>query len=144
MLSMQQESRKNHNELKEELKLYMNKTTKNKNILGTVTTAITKLITENSILKEENKSLKERLVKLEYHQRQNNLVFSGYPEKCGETEDDCVKLIRDTLMEIYKVTEEDGWSQEEIIDKIQVNWIHRYGKFNPERHRPIIINLQSS
>ena len=55
-------------------------------LLEKMNNTIVQLTNENVVIKDENRSLKERLMKLEYHQRCNNLVFDGFPEQCNETD----------------------------------------------------------
>ena len=38
-------------------------------------------ITENSYLKDENRDIKEHLLKSEYHEYCNSLLFDGYDEQ---------------------------------------------------------------
>lgn len=51
------------------------------------------------LLKKENQMLKEKLVKIEAHDRRDNLLFFGYGEKKGETYESLSKLVRKTIKE---------------------------------------------
>ena len=60
----------------------------------------------------------------------------------GERDTDGLKLIKDCLGYLYNEEDSSTWSRDEWLDKIVINRVHRYGKYNPDRHHPIIINWQ--
>ena len=112
-------------------------------LLEKMNNTIVQLTNENVVIKDENRSLKERLIKLEYHQRCNNLVFDGFPEQHNETDTDCYNLVRDALSHLFSDDNTPGGQSK--IDKannITINRAHRNGRFIPGRNRSIIINLQ--
>ena len=59
---------------------------KTDDLLEKMNNTIVQLTNKNVVITDENRSLKERLIKLEYHQRHNNLVFDGFPKQCNETD----------------------------------------------------------
>ena len=62
------------------------------------------LFDENKILKRDNEKLKERLVKLEKLQLENNVLISGQPEEAWETYDRTKKIVLDTFSSALKPT----------------------------------------
>ena len=108
------------------------------------------MIHENTYLKEQCTELQEKLVKLEYHSRRNNLQFDGFAEKEGETDRDCYNKVRRAIANCYD-DEVDPDNADNIIEsafekagKVVINRIHRYGVADSrgKRNRPIIVNFQ--
>ena len=115
-------------------------------VLSTIKKSVECLITENAALKHENVDLKERLIKLEYHSRRNNLLLDGIPESKGETETDCYNKVISSFEKLFENdVDDDGKITKSCTDKAKdmiINRIHRYGKFNVGRTRAIIMNFQ--
>ena len=94
-----------------------------------VTATISKLIQENQLLKDQNNELNERLLKLEYFTRRNNLLFDGFEEANNESDKDCYSKIRTALANLYEddegVGEIEGASTAyEKAGRVVVNHIH--------------------
>ena len=82
-----------HNTLSTNIdKTMLDRDKKTDELLEKMNNTIVQLTNENVVIKDENRSLKERLIKLEYHQICNNLVFDGFPEQRNETDTDCYNL----------------------------------------------------
>ena len=114
--------------------------------LSTITKSVEKLIDRNSLLTRENKELKERLIKLEYYSRRNNLHIEGIEEARGEQDSDCYKKVMDELERLFEAdVDEDGQitkTKREKAESMTINRIHRYGPYRTGRTRSIIFNLQ--
>ena len=118
-------------------------------VVYTIHKSVEVLIQENNYLKSENSDLKERLIKLEYHTRRNNLRLDGIPEVNGqETDTDCYNKV---MNELSKLFEDDLDANEptrvvksslEKAKDMTINRIHRYGTYIKGRNRSIIFNLQ--
>ena len=124
-------------------KTMLDRDKKTDELLEKMNNTIVQLTHENVVIKDENRSLKERLIKLEYHQRCNNLVFDGFPEQRNENDMDCYNLVHDALSHLFSDDNTPGGQSK--IDKannITINRAHRNGRFIPGRNRSIIINLQ--
>ena len=69
------------------------------------------LTTENSSLKDENRALKEHLLKLRVHQHCKNLLFDGYDEQRHEKDKECYSKVKRILSYLYKDDPEKDVSQ---------------------------------
>ena len=70
---------------------------------------------QNRELAEENINLKERLLDVEYRQRQCNLIFEGIPDADQESDGECIGKLRSALSHI---TGRQGFNaQRFVIDK---------------------------
>ena len=113
-----------------------------------VNACVAKLIQENTHLKEQCTDLQEKMLKLEYHTRRNNLQFDGFEEEEGETDWDCYNKIRRVIANCYEddidPNEEDRVlvSAYEKAGEVTINRIHRYGVLIKGRRLPIIVNFQ--
>ena len=115
----------------------------------TMKKSVESLITQYDLLKMENRELKEKLLKLEYHQRRNNLEFDGFPEVRAETDKDCYQKIMNELEQLFddddpdpEDTEKKYRTAKDKANSIVINRIHRNGPYKQGRTRPILINLQ--
>ena len=79
------------------------------------------------ILKTQNTTLYEILLKLEFHQCRNNLVFSGIKEAFNETSYDYYNKIIELLSKVMDVS------------NINIVRWHRLGRFSKHQPRPIIV-----
>ena len=81
------------------------------------------------ILEEEKKELQEKVVKMEMHSRQNNLVFYGFPEVYGETDLDCYNKITRLIWNLG------------LNPNMPIARVHRLGAYYNHRNtpRPIIV-----
>ena len=98
-----------------------------------------KVVTEKKInnikedyitLKNENQILRQKLTKLEFFQRQNNLKIYGIPEERGENVD--VKMV--TLFNKHL-------SHSEYFNNRTFEKAHRLGRFSAKTCRPIIVKF---
>ena len=85
---------------------------------------------ENTRLNEENKTLHERLIKLESHQRRNNLIFEGIKEEKGENAEKCEQKVLDAISNIPGVPND-----------IKISRCHRVGPFQSDRTRQIVCHI---
>ena len=113
------------------------------------TASIAKLIHENNHLREKHNELQEKVIKLEYYTRRNNLRFDGFDEQTGETDRDCYNKIQRAIANLYDDDEEQNEAGEPVGEtaymkarRVDIPRIHRYGKYSPNRKRAIIVNLQ--
>ena len=81
-------------------------------------------------LKNENQILRQKLTKLEFFQRQNNLKIYGIPEERGENVD--VKMV--TLFNKHL-------SHSEYFNNRTFEKAHRLGRFSAKTCRPIIVKF---
>lgn len=99
------------------------------NNITKLTDRIDQLEVESSFLKNENSDLKEKLLLLEFHQRRNNLVFSGIEESnSSESGRDCYNKIMWCISNIPDLD----------LDSIRINRCHRLGPKVPNKTRDII------
>ena len=117
-------------------------------MINKCTATIAKLIQENKLLKEHQQELNEKILRLGYHGRRNNLVFDGFDEVLNETNQDCYNKVRSTVANLFDDDEgldsdtPTGQTAFEKASKIVVNRIHRLGKPIRGRNRQIIVNFQ--
>ena len=137
-----------YDELKSKLEANAAKENEQGKLLNLVTQSINKLIRENKLVKDENELLKERLIKLEYHTRRNNLLFDGFEEVRGESDIDCYNSVLGVLCELFvddrkeEIEQGTGLTREQKARKITINRIHCLGRYIPGRKRAIIANFQ--
>ena len=125
---------------------YKEKTT---TVITTIKSSVEKLITQYDVIRNENKELKERLIKLEYHARRNNLEINGIPERRYETDTDCYNKVLSELTKLFDDDVADPNEESKTVrsakDKASlmvINRIHRNGHYIEGRNRPILFNLQ--
>ena len=100
--------------------------------LNVVQNSMSQILSENTELKNENVQLKESLLKLEAHQRRNNLVFEGIKDNANEDEAQCLKSLCDKLTSIdpnFNVTD------------VKITRCHRIGSYQAGKNRAIIANF---
>lgn len=84
---------------------------------------------EGNLLRSENSELKEKLLLLEFHQRRNNLVFTGIEESASsESGFDCYNKVMQCISNIPDLN----------LSSIRIDRCHRLGPKIPNRHRDII------
>ena len=92
-----------------------------------VATRVKDIEHNNSLLKEENVMLKEKLLDLEYRQRCNNLIFDGIPTVANESDTDCYEKVKTVIANIKSVDTSSIW----------IERCHRLGG-NNQQNRSII------
>ena len=89
---------------------------------------IVQLETENKMLKEDQVIANEKILRLEYQQRINNLLFDGFNEVNGETDMDFYNKVRRAIAIIYEKQNPNGSNKSgdpyELAGRIVVNRIH--------------------
>ena len=133
-------------ELSDRLETAGNEKEKTTEAVIIIKNSVEKLILENRCLQSENKTLHERLLKLEYHQRRNNIQMDGIMEESNESTKDCYNKV---MAELTKLFQDDVNEEGEIVksakvkaEEIVINRIHRNGRPIPGQSRPILFNLQ--
>lgn len=101
-----------------------------KNILQSIDERIQPLVDENRILKSEIETLNRKLNYLENANRKNNIIIHGIKE----TENNHADLL-ETVTNIFNTT------LSVQIENIDINKIHRLGKQNAGKIRPIIVSF---
>lgn len=97
--------------------------------VNTLSEQVDRLEMEDSLLRTENTDLKEKLLLLEFHQRRNNLVFSGIEESSAdESGFDCYNKIMNCLSNIPDLD----------LGSIRIDRCHRLGPKAFKKHRDII------
>ena len=104
---------------------------KTNKLMSDVSKSIEKVVTENAYLREENKELKESLLKLECQQRRENLVFEGLDEERGETDYDCYNKIVFALSFLPNI---DPY-------RVRISRCHRVGPFIRGKKRAIVAHF---
>ena len=84
---------------------------------------------EIKMLKTQNTTLNEKLLKLEFHQYRNNLVFSGIQEAFNETNYDCYNKIIELLSKVMD------------LNNVKIARCHGMGRFSRHQPGPITANL---
>ena len=81
------------------------------------------------ILEEEKRVLQEKVVKMEMHSRQNNLVFYGFPEVRNETDLDCYHKVINVIQNLG------------LNPRMPIARAHRLGAYYKHQNtpRPIIV-----
>ena len=82
-------------------------------------------------LQQENKELKERLIKLDSVQRRNQLIVDGIAESKNEEARD---LYHKVCTELYPIFGED-------VNRIPINYVERVGKYNDKSTRGVIVHF---
>ena len=92
----------------------------------TISNQMTVLQNENQKLYNENQILHERLIRLECHQRRQNVVFEGIAEVNGETDKDCMRKVLENIKSIPNVSK-----------SIKLSRCHRVGPYREGQVRSI-------
>ena len=100
-------------------------------LVESVNESVLKVIQDNNVLKKENSDLKERLIKLESHQRRENLIFEGISESRGETDFECYQKIANAISYLPDI---DPYS-------VRISRCHRLGPFVRGQTRGIIAHF---
>ena len=84
-------------------------------------------VSEIAVLKQENRSLKDKIINLESYSRRDNLLFYGIQESREEKNKDCAMKLYDVLK-----------SMKSEFSEIPIIKCHRKGKYVRGQVRPII------
>ena len=129
-----------NSELKESIEKNSTDIKDSSKVVSKITGSVGKLIQENQYLKDQNVQLNEKILKLEYHTRRNNLVFDGIAESENEN---CLTKLRDVLKNLFEDDIEGEMTSHDKACEMIVNRIHRQGKQQIRgRPRQIIVNFQ--
>ena len=116
-------------------------------LVANMSDCIVQLETENKMLKEDQVITNEKILRLEYQQRINNLLLDGFDEIWGETDMDCYNKVRRAIAIIYEKQNPNGGNENgdpyELAGRIVVNRIHWNGKFQIGQKRAITVNFQN-
>lgn len=85
-------------------------------------------------LKAENKYLREKVNNVEDQSRRDNLLYYGFKEERGETDQDCMRKTYELLR--YRVG-----IPPQLLAKMKVVRAHRKGPYVPGKDRPIIVKM---
>lgn len=100
-------------------------------LIGDLSCSVQQIANENLNLKQENADLREKFLKLECHQRRDNLVFEGFAEVRGESDADIYwKLVH----AISNIADIDPYY-------VRISRCHRVGKFTKGHRRPIVAHF---
>ncbi|XP_052759393.1 uncharacterized protein LOC128202593 [Galleria mellonella] len=95
------------------------------------------IIEENQVLKQEVKTLQNKVNWLENNARKNNVILHGIPEK-ENTNSELLEIVLDTLNNVSENAKIENW------DKWEISRATRLGKKNDKKVRPILIILTLS
>ena len=84
-------------------------------------------VSEIAVLKQENRSLKDKIINLESYSRRDNLLFYGIHERREEKNKDCATKVYDVLK-----------SMKSEFSEIPIIKCHRKGKYVRGQVRPIL------
>lgn len=112
----------------ERMKLEMSKQTED--IIFRMDEKLAPLTREIGELKQENQELKKKISTMERLRRKNNIIIHGF-EESEESTADLMKLIVKKISNDLKIA----------LEIRDINEIHRIGKNNNNRARPILISL---
>ena len=120
-----------HKEIESDIKVSTNATkiaTQAKNMSNEI---IHRLGQRILILEEEKRQLQEKVVKLETHSRQNNLVFFGFRESKWEKDIDCYHKVMTVIRNLG------------LNPNMPINRCHRLGPYHQHQNtpRPIIVSF---
>ena len=101
-------------------------------LVGEISASVTKVVNENVRLCTENEDLKEQLLKLECHQRRDNLIFEGFHEVRGETDLDIYVKLVNAMSNIPEIKNPYG---------VRISRCHRVGRFQKGQTRPIVAHF---
>ena len=85
---------------------------------------------ENTSLKHELATLKEKFMTMDIDTRKSNLIFTGIPEERGEKTQDCVRKVSDSLSRIPNLNCSD----------LKIRACYRIGRFKRGYVRPILLS----
>ena len=90
-------------------------------------------------MKRENEKLKERMVKLEKLQLENNVLISGQPEETWETYERTKKIVLDTISSALSSTVNEA----EIgsMCNVEIASCKQIGRYKMGRSRPISVTF---
>ena len=97
------------------------------------------LIDENKTLKRDNVKLKERLVKLEKQQLDNNVLITGQPEEAWETYERTKQIVLDTMSTALKPTLKEA--ELKSMSNTEITSCKRIGRYKMGRSRPISVTF---
>ncbi len=85
------------------------------------------------IVRERANKQREELNDLGIRSRENNLLFAGFPENRGESEEDMENLVRE---QIAKITDPEILKKHPNLKDAVITKIHRNKQFKPDQTRP--------
>ena len=101
-------------------------------LVGEVSASVTRVLNENSRLNKENEQLQEKLLKLECHQRRDNLIFEGFQEIRGETDLDIYTKIVRAISRIHDIQNPYA---------VRISRCHRVGPYQKGQTRPVVAHF---
>ena len=108
-----------------------------------MTSQVETLIIENSYPKDENRDFREDLLKLEYQELQNNLMFDGNDEQRNDADKECYSKIKRAWFYLCEDDpDEDGPTATNKASSVVINPICGYGTYVTKRKRPKIVIFQ--
>ena len=93
--------------------------------------SVSKVEEDNKKIKVHNSRLKERTIRLECHQRKENLKFDGIKEEKDETEEKCRTKILESIVNIPDLDNES----------VILSRCYRVGRYQKERTRSIVCHV---
>ena len=109
----------------------INHYTETTKLVNSVNESVCQIVNDNVALKKENSELKERLIRLESHQRRENLIFEGFDESRGETDFECYEKV---VSAISRLPDINPYA-------VRISRCHRIGPYVRGRKRGIIVNF---
>ena len=100
-------------------------------LMAGVSRSISNLVSDNVKLNDENKQLKEHILRLECQQRRENLIFEGFQERRGETDFDCYNRIAQSLCRMPDLDPFD----------VKISRCHRIGPYIRGKTRAIVAHF---
>ena len=100
---------------------------------------IKNLIEENKQIRRDNIKLKERLVKLEKQQLDNNVLITGQPEEAWEPYERTKQIVIDTMTTALKPTVDERELRPKSI--VEISSCRRIGRYKMGRSRPISVTF---
>lgn len=107
---------------------------KNSEDIHTLQKQMSKLQRDNGVLKEENKSLKQKCEKIELYSRRDNLVIHGVADNPNETNEQCISAAKGFMKNQLGISQN-------VINDIKFVRCHRMGRSGMMRPRPIIMRF---
>ena len=100
---------------------------------------IKNLIDENKLIRRDNVKLKERLVKLEKQQLDNNVLITGQPEEAWESYERTKQIVLDTMTTALKPTVNE--IELRPMSNTVITSCRRLGRYKMGRARPISVTF---
>ena len=104
---------------------------------------ISHLVIENTSLKKENATLKERLNQIEQNQLKNNVIITGIPEQPWETYNTTKQRVIDTIASAVKSnSDKERQVNSAVAQNTEITYCTRIGRYRPGFCRPISVTFQ--